>query len=234
MSSDVESCPVLTEALVLSPAPKRTATIDSTTLAESSGGLAFEVKLAESPRHTSAHMPLHFLSPSAKGNQNDLATPLTPESITEKLKRAEERRLSLEQLRATLLAAENSRPVEVSKIKDQQAEGKRLKVRLIGRMSKISFVEFRKQTEEKLQKKLESAKENRERALQAKVEKAKAPIEKGLASVQQNLAKLEEERQLLQEKINQQLNTAETSKARPRSLVHTFLFSVSVQIDKSS
>jgi hypothetical protein len=39
------------------------------------------------------------------------------------LKRAEERRLSLEQLRATLLAAENNRPIEVSKIKDQQAEG---------------------------------------------------------------------------------------------------------------
>lgn len=76
----------------------------------------------------------------------------------------------------------------------------------------MSFVEeFKKQTEEKLQKKLESAKENRERVLQAKVEKAKAPIEKGLASVQQNLAKLEEERQLLQEKINQKLNTAETS-----------------------
>ncbi len=72
--------------------------------------------------------------------------------------------------------------------------------------------EFKKQTEEKLQKKLESAKENRERVLQAKVEKAKAPIEKGLAIVQQNLAKLEEERQLLQEKINQKLNTAETSK----------------------
>ena len=75
-----------------------------------------------------------------------------------------------------------------------------------------SIQEFKKQTEEKLQKKLESAKENRERVLQAKVEKAKAPIEKGFASVQQNLAKLEEERQLLQEKINQKLNTAETSK----------------------
>jgi hypothetical protein len=52
-----------------------------------------------------------------------LISPLTPESIIEKLKRAEERRLSLEQLRSTLLAAENSRPIEVSKIKDQQAEG---------------------------------------------------------------------------------------------------------------
>jgi len=167
----------------------------SATLAESSGGLAFEVRLAESPRHIGAiHPPAHFLSPSAKGNQNELTTPLTPESIIEKLKRAEERRLSLEQLRATLLAAENNRPVEVSKIKDQQAE------------------EFKKQTEEKLQKKLESAKENRERVLQAKVEKAKAPIEKGLANVQQNLAKLEEERQLLQEKINQKLNTAETNR----------------------
>ncbi|CAF3697043.1 unnamed protein product, partial [Adineta steineri] len=48
--------------------------------------------------------------------------------------------------------------------------------------------------------------------LQAKVEKAKAPIEKGLAVVQQNLAKLEEERQLLQEKINQKLNTAESNR----------------------
>lgn len=74
------------------------------------------------------------------------------------------------------------------------------------------WTEFKKQTEEKLQKKLEAAKENRERALQAKIEKAKAPVEKGLATVQQNLAKLEEERQLLQEKINQKLNTAETSK----------------------
>lgn len=73
------------------------------------------------------------------------------------------------------------------------------------------LVEFRKQTEEKLQKKLDSAKENREKVLQAKVEKAKAPIEKGLASVQQNLAKLEEERQSLQEKIQQKLDTAETS-----------------------
>ncbi|CAF5121889.1 unnamed protein product, partial [Rotaria socialis] len=79
------------------------------------------------------------------------------------------------------------------KIKDQQAE------------------DFKKQTEEKLQKKLESAKENRERVLQAKVEKAKAPIEKGFATVHHNLAKLEEERQLLQEKINQKLNTAEIS-----------------------
>lgn len=75
-----------------------------------------------------------------------------------------------------------------------------------------AYLEFKKQTEEKLQKKLESAKENRERVLQAKVEKAKAPIEKGLASVHQNLAKLEEERQLLQERISQKLNTAETSK----------------------
>ncbi|CAF0757336.1 unnamed protein product [Adineta steineri] len=180
--------------------PKRTLTTitiseSSATLNESSGGLAFEVKLAESPRHNGNILPpLHFLSPSAKGNQSDLAVPLTPESITEKLKRAEERRLSLEQLRATLLAAENSRPIEISKIKDQQAE------------------EFKKQTEEKLQKKLESAKENRERVLQAKVEKAKAPIEKGLAVVQQNLAKLEEERILLQEKINQKLNTAETNR----------------------
>ncbi|CAF0800357.1 unnamed protein product [Adineta ricciae] len=180
--------------------PKRTATTitlseASATLAESAGGLAFEVKIAESPRHNANILPpAHFLSPSAKGNQVDSAIPLTPESITEKLKRAEERRLSLEQLRATLLAAENNRPNEISKIKDQQAE------------------EFKKQTEEKLQKKLESAKENRERVLLAKVEKAKAPIEKGLATVQQNLAKLEEERQLLQEKINQKLNTAETNR----------------------
>ena len=93
-------------------------------MAESAGGLAFEVKIAESPRHGVVQPPAHFLSPSAKINQNDLSTPLTPESITEKLKRAEERRLSLEQLRSTLLAAENSRPNEVSKIKDQQAEGK--------------------------------------------------------------------------------------------------------------
>lgn len=84
------------------------------------------MKLIESPRHAaSIQPPAHFLSPSAKGNQNDLISPLTPESITEKLKRAEERRLSLEQLRATLLAAENSRPNEVSKIKDQQAEGRK-------------------------------------------------------------------------------------------------------------
>ncbi|CAF3912410.1 unnamed protein product [Adineta steineri] len=179
--------------------PKRLTTITitdtSSNVSESSGGLAFEVKLAESsPRHGTIQPPLHFLSPSGKTNQNDLMTPLTPESITEKLKRAEERRLSLEQLRSTLLAAENNRPGEISKIKDQQAE------------------EFRKQTEEKLQKKLESAKENRERVLQAKVEKAKAPVEKGLAVVQQNLAKLEEERQLLQEKINQKLNTAESNR----------------------
>lgn len=93
-------------------------------MAESAGGLAFEVKIAESPRHGSVQPPAHFLSPSAKINQNDLSVPLTPESIIEKLKRAEERRLSLEQLRSTLLAAENSRPIEVSKIRDQQAEGK--------------------------------------------------------------------------------------------------------------
>ena len=109
-------------------APKRTTTITitdtSSTVAESAGGLAFEVKIAESPRHGVVQPPAHFLSPSAKINQSDLSTPLTPESITEKLKRAEERRLSLEQLRSTLLAAENSRPNEVSKIKDQQAEGK--------------------------------------------------------------------------------------------------------------
>jgi hypothetical protein len=104
-------------------APKRTAIITDA-LAESSGGLAFEVKLVESPRHGNVQPPAHFLSPSAKGNQNDSVAPLTPETITEKLKRAEERRLSLEQLRATLLAAENNRPIEVIKIKDQQAEGK--------------------------------------------------------------------------------------------------------------
>ena len=85
-------------------------------------------------------------------------------------------------------------------------------IRLICEKKNLFIVEFKKQTEEKLQKKLESAKENRERVLQAKIEKAKLPIEKGLATVQQNLAKLEEERQLLQEKINQKLNTAETSK----------------------
>lgn len=100
----------------------------SAAVAESSGGLAFEVKLSESPRHGTSQPPLHFLSPSTKGNQNDFASPLTPESITEKLKRAEERRLSLEQLRATLLAAENNRPIEISKIKDQQAEGKKIKI----------------------------------------------------------------------------------------------------------
>ncbi len=121
----------------------------------------------------------------------------------------------MEQLRATLLAAENSRPIEVIKMKDQQAEGKKhfLFSKLFNREK---ILEFKKQTEEKLQKKLESAKENRERVLQAKIEKAKAPIEKGLATVQQNLAKLEEERQLLQEKINQKLNTAETSKRKPK------------------
>jgi hypothetical protein len=110
-------------------APKRPIIIldTSSTLAESAGGLAFEVKLAESPRHGTGQPPIHFLSPSAKGNQNDLTAPLTPESITEKLKRAEERRLSLEQLRATLLAAENNRPVEVIKIKDQQTEGMKKK-----------------------------------------------------------------------------------------------------------
>jgi hypothetical protein len=104
-------------------APKRNTLSEASTLAEAAGGLAFEVKLAESPRHGAFQPPLHFLSPSAKGNQNESVIPLTPESITEKLKRAEERRLSLEQLRSTLLAAENSRPIEVSKIKDQQAEG---------------------------------------------------------------------------------------------------------------
>ena len=132
----------------------------------------------------------------------------------------------MEQLRATLLAAENSRPIEVSKIKDQQAEGisKCLFFFLIKNFG-ISLLEFKKQTEEKLQKKLESAKENRERVLQAKVEKAKAPIEKGLASVQQHLAKLEEERQLLQETINQKLNTAETSKIKiNKYLIIFFLY----------
>lgn len=118
------------------------------------------------------------------------------------MKRAEERRMSLEQLRATLLAAENNRPNEISKIKDQQAEGENEQRTPISSCS--SLIEFRKQTEEKLQKKLESAKENRDKVLQAKVEK-------GLASVQQNLAKLEEERQSLQEKIQQKLDTAETS-----------------------
>lgn len=49
------------------------------------------------------------------------------------------------------------------------------------------------------------------------MEKAKAPIEKGLATVQQNLAKLEEERYLLQEKINQKMNTAETSRSNGQS-----------------
>ncbi len=119
----IRACPITSIFFFL--APKRTATICDvpSTLAESSGGLAFEVKLAESPRHGTGQPPVHFLSPSAKGNQNDLISPLTPESITEKLKRAEERRLSLEQLRATLLAAENNRPVEVIKIKDQQTEG---------------------------------------------------------------------------------------------------------------
>ena len=59
-----------------------------------------------------------------------MSVPLTPESIADKLKRAEDRRLSLEQLRSTLLAAENSRPVEVTKIKDQQAEGSNNETRL--------------------------------------------------------------------------------------------------------
>ena len=118
--------PLTNDVIFLAPKRNETTIFDaSTTLAESSGGLAFEVRLAESPRHNgNIYTPSHFLSPSAKGNQSDLIVPLTPESIIEKLKRAEERRLSLEQLRSTLLAAENSRPVEVSKIKDQQAEGK--------------------------------------------------------------------------------------------------------------
>lgn len=105
-------------------APKRSSLAEqSSALTESSGGLAFEVKLAESPRHGTNLAAIHFLSPSAKANQNESNAPLTPEVITEKLKRATERRISLEQLRATLLAAENSRPNEISKIKDQQAEG---------------------------------------------------------------------------------------------------------------
>jgi len=45
-----------------------------------------------------------------------------------------------------------------------------------------------------------------------KLKKLKHQLKKVFATVQQNLAKLEEERQLLQEKINQKLNTAETSK----------------------
>jgi len=113
--------------------PKRTLTSTSdcaisgpstTPLGESSGGLAFEV-LVESPRQ-GAIQPARFLSPSTKYsssnnfNKNDVA--VTPESISEKLKKAEERRLSLEQLRSNLLAAENNRPVEVSKIKDQRTE----------------------------------------------------------------------------------------------------------------
>jgi hypothetical protein len=95
------------------------------------------------------------------------------------------------------------------------------------------IVEFKKQTEEKLQKKLESAKENRERVLQAKIEKAKLPIEKGLATVQQNLAKLEEERHLLQEKINQKLNTAETSKPFS-SLSFRIILLFFLKIDKNN
>ncbi|CAF1396821.1 unnamed protein product [Rotaria sordida] len=85
---------------------------------------------------------------------------------------------------------ENNGRAEISKTKDQQAE------------------EFKKPMEGKLQK-LESAKENLKHVLQANVEKTKAPIEKDLANVQQNLAKLEEDRQVLQEKIVQELNTAE-------------------------
>jgi phenylalanyl-tRNA synthetase alpha subunit len=138
----------------------------------------------------------------------------------------------LEQLRATLLAAENNRPVEVSKIKDQQAEGIESTFCSLF-FNKFFFIEeFKKQTEEKLQKKLESAKENRERVLQAKIEKAKGPIEKGLATVQQNLAKLEEERQLLQEKINQKLETAETSKNK-NFFFYFFLF-LYIKIDKNN
>lgn len=108
------------------------------------------------------------------------------------------------------------------------------KINFIGKLLFFVIVEFKKQTEEKLQKKLESAKENREKVLQAKIEKAKLPIEKGLASVQQNLAKLEEERQLLQEKINQKLNTAEISKIPP-PIIH-FLLSIHrlFQIDKNN
>ena len=100
--------------------------------------------------------------------------------------------------------------MEISKIKDQQAEGTQNKK--FNQLLCAYFIEFKKQTEEKLQKKLELAKENRERVLQAKVDKVKVPIEKGFAIVQQNLAKLEEERRLLQEKIDQKLNTAEISK----------------------
>ena len=60
--------------------------------------------------------------------------------------------------------------------------------------------------------------------LQAKVEKAKVPIEKGLANIQQNLAKHEEERHLLEEKINQKLNAAETSKYCNYVCFHDFDF----------
>jgi len=165
--------------------PKRTLTSDcaisgpsTTPLGESSGGLAFEV-LVESPRQ-GAIQPARFLSPSTKYsssnnfNKNDVA--VTPESISEKLKKAEERRLSLEQLRSNLLAAENNRPVEVSKIKDQRTE------------------EFKKITEEKLQKKLEIYKENREQLIQSKVQQAKEYEEQRLAAVLKNLEKLEEEK----------------------------------------
>jgi len=165
----------------------------TTPLGESAGGLAFEV-LVESPRQ-GAMQPARFLSPSTKysssNNFNKSDIPLTPESITEKLKKAEERRLSLEQLRSNLLAAENNRPIEIIKIKDQRTE------------------EFKKITEEKLQKKLEIYKENREQMIQSKVQQAKEYEEQRLAAVLKNLEKLEEERKSFQEKINQKLETAE-------------------------
>jgi hypothetical protein len=115
------------------------------------------VKLAESPRHGTSQPPFHFLSPSAKGNQHDLTAPLTPESIIEKLKRAEERRLSLEQLRATLLAAENSRPIEVSKIKDQQAEGMGKIPRLICQKKQLVHCRIQETNRRKITKKARSS-----------------------------------------------------------------------------
>ncbi|CAF1396836.1 unnamed protein product [Rotaria sordida] len=85
-------------------APKRTATTTtisepSATLAESSSGFAFEVRLVESPRHNGTiHPPIHFLSLSAKGNQNQLTTPLTPETnVQQNLAKLEEDRQVLQE-----------------------------------------------------------------------------------------------------------------------------------------
>ncbi|XP_021922193.1 angiomotin-like 2a isoform X2 [Zootermopsis nevadensis] len=141
---------------------------------KSKGGLAYEVILAEPVAVTPPKRPI---SPSSK---------VSVENIDEKLKAAEERRLSIEANKMALLAAKMSKIEEASKKKDEQANT------------------FILQTREALEQKMETHTEKRE----AHLSDLKAKLKDHLESVEKIRLSIELQTNEVRNAVEEKLKVA--------------------------